>query len=94
MIKTIFTIIICHSLGDYWLQSDFIAKTKGENWYHLFVHCVLYAVPFLIAFGWCWQLEYITFFRFVVDTLKARNKKITYLDDQALHYIIAASYLF
>ena len=47
MAKTLFILVICHLIGDYFLQSDFIAKTKGQNWYHLFVHCILYVVPFM-----------------------------------------------
>lgn len=54
MIETIFILIICHIIGDYLFQNAFIASTKGSNWYHLFVHCVLYAVPFFVVFGWCW----------------------------------------
>ena len=51
-LHTIVLIVLCHLIGDYVLQCDFIAQTKGENWYHLFVHCALYCVPFLIVFGW------------------------------------------
>lgn len=51
MLENIFLIIMCHLIGDYVLQSDFIAKTKGENWYHLFVHCALYVLPFYLCFG-------------------------------------------
>ena len=40
-------LVFCHLVGDYVLQNDFIAKTKGSNWYHLFVHCALYCLPFL-----------------------------------------------
>ena len=28
-------LVFCHLVGDYVLQNDFIAKTKGSNWYHL-----------------------------------------------------------
>lgn len=92
-IKSIVLIVICHLLGDYWLQNNFIASTKGKNWYHLFVHCMLYSVPFLIVFGWSWQLVFITILHFPIDALKARYNKITYLQDQILHYILATSYL-
>ena len=49
--ENIFLIVICHLIGDYVLQSDFIATTKGSNWYHLFVHCALYVVPFYAIIG-------------------------------------------
>lgn len=83
---------MCHVIGDYLFQNEFIASTKGSNWYHLFVHCTLYAVPFFVAFGWCWQLAFITVLHFPIDALKARYKKTTYFQDQVLHYILAISY--
>ena len=54
--ETLFRLVMCHLVGDYVLQIDFIAKTKGENWYHLLVHCLLYCLPFYLAFGFNWQL--------------------------------------
>ena len=93
MAEKIFLIIVCHAIGDYVLQTDFLAKTKGQNWYHLFIHCLLYSVPFYIAFGFCWQLALITILHFPIDALKARWGKITYWQDQLLHYALAASYL-
>ena len=81
-------LIMCHLVGDYVLQSDFIAKTKGENWYHLFVHCALYTLPFGVVYGFVWQ----TIFHIFIDVLKARYKKITYTTDQILHYVVACSY--
>lgn len=92
MIQTTFTLIACHMIGDYLFQNDFIANTKGSNWYHLFVHCILYAVPFALAFGWCWQLVLITSLHFPIDALKARYKKTTYVQDQVLHYLLAMTY--
>ena len=81
MSKTIVLIILCHLMGDYVLQCDFIAQTKGKNWYHLFVHCALYCVPFLVVFGWTWQLAVIFFSHLIIDPLKARWNKITYTQD-------------
>ena len=92
MIETALTLIVCHMVGDYFFQNNFIASTKGANWYHLTVHCVLYAIPFWIAFGWCWQLALVTLSHFPIDALKARYKKITYVQDQILHYLLALSY--
>ena len=86
-------IVLCHLIGDYVLQCDFIAQTKGKNWYHLFIHCALYCVPFLIIFGWTWQLEVIFISHLIIDPLKARWNKITYTQDQVLHYIIGLIYL-
>lgn len=89
MMDIFLKIIFCHLVGDYVLQNDFIAKTKGENWYHMFVHCALYCLPFYIVFGIDIRLIYIFFSHVVIDVLKARYKKINYITDQIGHYIVA-----
>lgn len=93
MIKLIITLIFCHLIGDYVLQTDFIAKTKGTNWYHLFVHCALYCLPFFVIYGLTWQLLFIFITHFVIDPLKARYGKINYFSDQLLHYVVILVYL-
>jgi hypothetical protein len=75
------------------LQGDFIANSKGKNWYHLFVHCALYCLPFYVVFGITWQLSIIFVTHIIIDALKARYKKINYLQDQVLHYVIMVIYL-
>lgn len=93
MIEPLLLIIFCHLVGDYVLQIDFIAKTKGTNWYHLFVHCALYILPFYVVFGLTWQLGLIFVAHMIIDTLKVRYNKINYVTDQVLHYIVALVYL-
>ena len=93
MIEKIILLVMCHMIGDYVLQSDFIATTKGKNWYHLFAHCVLYVVPFYICFGFVWQLAAIFVTHLIIDSLKARYNKINYWQDQALHYLVSLLYL-
>lgn len=93
--ENIFLIVICHLIGDYVLQSDFIATTKGSNWYHLFVHCALYVVPFYIFFGFDWRIGILFGLHMIVDPLKARWNKISYPQDQVIHYTTAfALYIF
>ena len=82
-------LVFCHLIGDYVLQIDFIAKTKGENWYHLLVHCLLYILPFRIVYGVDWRLIPLLIIHIIIDALKARYKKITYVQDQIAHYVIA-----
>ena len=91
--KLLLSLVICHLIGDYVLQSDFLAKTKGDNWYHLFVHCALYCLPFMFMFGITWRLLCIFSVHFVVDALKARYKKINYTTDQIAHYLALLIYL-
>lgn len=93
MEETIIKLVFCHLLGDYVLQVDFIAKSKGQNWYHLFVHCALYCIPFYIVFGNDWRLIFIFVTHFIIDSLKARYNKINYTIDQLLHYICALIYI-
>lgn len=93
MIETILRLIFCHLIGDYVLQSDFIANTKDKNWYHLIVHCMLYTLPFYVCFGLVWQLPVLLASHIVIDALKARYKKLSYSQDQLLHYLILLLYL-
>lgn len=93
MIETIFILIMCHLIGDYVLQCDFIAKTKGENLYHLIVHTVLYLLPFYIYFGFTGELVILWVTHAVIDALKANVKLINYWQDQVLHYLVLAIYL-
>lgn len=83
-------LILCHLIGDYVLQCDFIAKSKGDNFYHMFVHCALYCAPFYFLFGVSWQLAFIFITHVIIDLLKARYKKIDYKTDQILHYVVIA----
>lgn len=94
MLELIFKLILCHLAGDYVLQNDFIAQTKGSNWYHLFVHCMLYCLPFYVYFGLDWRLLVILITHLIVDSLKARYKKINYVQDQIIHYVTMLIYLF
>ena len=91
MVKVI-VLIMCHILGDYVLQTRFIAESKDMNWYHMFIHCVQYCVPFFIAYGLCWQLGVIFITHMFIDPLKARYGVINYTTDQVLHYLVLGVY--
>lgn len=93
MIESVLKISFCHLVGDYVLQSDFLAKTKGENWYHLLVHCILYCLPFYLIFGFSWKIGLIFIVHIIVDSLKARYKVINYTTDQMIHYVSALVFL-
>ena len=91
--ESVFKLIVSHMIGDYVLQCDYIAKTKGENWYHLLVHCVLYCVPFYFFFGVDWRLLIVLVTHVVIDALKARFHRINYVTDQLLHYLVLMIYV-
>ena len=90
----ILKLLFCHLIGDYVLQSDFIAKTKGNNLYHLVVHSLLYCFPLYVLFGLDLRILFILFTHIVTDMLKARFNKITYFQDQLMHYMFLMVYLF
>jgi hypothetical protein len=92
MLEKLFILILCHLVGDYVLQIDFIAKSKGTNVYHLLVHCFLYCLPFYIVFGFVWQLIPLLVLHITIDLLKARYKLIPYWLDQVLHYVTCLLY--
>jgi hypothetical protein len=94
ILDTIIKFILCHLVGDYVLQTDFIAKTKGTNWYHLFIHCALYILPFYIVFGLDWRMAVLFITHIIIDPLKARWNKIDYITDQILHYLCVIIYFF
>ena len=84
MLTLLYKLLACHMLGDYVLQTDFLAKTKGENWWHLLAHCVTYTVPFAVAFGIDWRIGYLLVMHLIIDALKARHY-IGYAGDQTSH---------
>ena len=76
--ETIIWIILCHCLGDYFFQTQYLALNKGKDNYLLFVHCVTYCTPFIIKFGISWKIFFIFIIHFISDISKARydnNKK-------------------
>lgn len=101
----IINLILCHLIGDYVLQIDFIANTKGKNIYHLIVHCLLYCLPFYVVYGLVWQLIPLFVLHIIINFIKARNlalvdkkgilkpiKLMPYWLDQLLHYLTCLLY--
>lgn len=84
----LFNLLACHMLGDYVLQTDYLAKTKGENWWHLLVHCVLYVVPFAVVFGIDQRILWLFLSHVLIDAAKARWKVIGYAPDQVAHIVM------
>lgn len=84
----IIKVIICHIVGDYLFQTDYMAREKGKDWYVLFVHCVCYCVPFIYAFGLDSKIIILLLTHMMIDVLKARGK-FGICTDQILHYLIA-----
>lgn len=81
------TYTMCHLVGDYVLQNDFIARTKGENAYHMFIHCMLYCLPF-VFFVPMWQVIIIYVAHVFTDSAKATFNILSYDKDQMIHYLV------
>ena len=91
-------LLIAHSLGDYFLQTDYLAINKGKDNYILCIHSILYTFAIGLIFGngisqlWYWI---ILLTHILVDYVKARGitPKImgetnALILDQVIHYLI------
>lgn len=87
-IELLYKLTACHMVGDYALQSDFLAMTKGANWWHLFAHCVLYSLPFAVTFGYDLRVLALLASHVLVDAAKARWQALDYTADQLLHVVV------
>lgn len=89
-------ILFAHMLGDYFLQTDYIAKNKGKDLYILLVHSVLYTLGVCFIFGA--GISYHSYVlicatHFLVDYFKATEITVRRFGangalfiDQAIHY--------
>jgi hypothetical protein len=59
--------LLCHALGDYVLQSDWMANTKTKKSVACLVHVVTYALPFLLLRPSLLALAVIVGTHFVID---------------------------
>ena len=55
-------ILFAHALGDYFLQSNYLAMNKGKDNYLLCIHAILYTFAVSLIFGneisqlWYWLI--------------------------------------
>ena len=87
ILHSLVKIIFCHLVGDYVLQSAYLAKGKVHDMYLLLVHCVLYCLPFYLVYGFTIKLAVLFIMHVIIDLLKCMNK-IDIVKDQACHYAI------
>ena len=92
--ETIIWIIICHCLGDFFFQTEFLSLNKGQNNYLLFVHCVTYCVPYILKFGLSWKICLIFIVHFCTDLSKAKYDLISFETDQIIHYLFALVFVY
>ena len=90
-------ILFAHSLGDYFLQTDYLAMNKGKNNYILCIHAILYTFGVSLIFGneinqlWYWL---ILLTHILVDYVKVRGitpkimgDKNALILDQVIHFL-------
>ena len=90
-------ILFAHSLGDYFLQSSYLAMNKGKDNYILCIHAILYTFGVSLIFGneisqmWYWLILLI---HIQVDYIKARGitprimgDKNALILDQVIHFL-------
>jgi hypothetical protein len=59
--------IFAHFIGDYLIQTDWMAQNKKKSDFACIVHVVTYMVPFLLCgFAW-WQLLLIAAQHYLID---------------------------
>ena len=59
--------LICHLLGDYVLQTDWMARTKTSNLFAAMVHSFFYSIPFTLITGISWTLVVILLTHAIID---------------------------
>ena len=87
-IEMIIKTLMAHCVGDYVFQTQYIADGKRANPWLLFVHSVLYAVPFLLFINDYSLIALLILTHIIVDALKIKGI-ISYAADQAIHIIVA-----
>lgn len=88
IMTTVYMILACHAVGDYVLQGNYLARTKGKNVWNLLMHCLLYSAPFAVVFGVNWKVLIIFLTHVVIDYPRA-NKEFGYAADQIMHMVVA-----
>lgn len=99
-IELAIVILFAHMFGDYFLQTDYLAKNKGKDNYILLAHSVLYSLGIGIVFGifgitlTTIDLALISAIHYPIDYLKVRGvtpklmgDKNAFILDQAIHYV-------
>ena len=69
-------LILCHLLGDYVLQSDWMAMNKARKTIPCLVHCILYTIPFLLITQDWKALLFIFGTHFLIDRFPIIVKRL------------------
>lgn len=97
--NNILLVLLGHYIADYPLQGTFLATTKGNNWYSLLAHSIIYSLTIGLCLYYLgvyalWKIAILIISHYAIDGFKAKAKNkdkqlTTYLYiDQALHITI------
>lgn len=75
--------LLCHILGDYVLQSDWMALNKNKRTFPCLVHVTLYTLPFLMLTQSFWALAFIFATHFIIDRFPHFIKRLIWLKNHA-----------
>lgn len=92
MISELFWLIFVHCLGDYGLQSDWMAKMKKADNYVLLVHSIIWGGVVSLCLSYfgilsAWKVIFLIGGHFLMDYTKCHNKKDIWIIDQIFHFI-------
>ena len=68
--------LLCHFVGDYFLQSDWMALNKGRNYWNCFVHVLIYTSCFLVLTTSWKALLFIGVTHFILDRFPIIIKRL------------------
>lgn len=83
-----------HFIGDFALQTEYLAMNKGKHWYLLLSHVMIWTACVCVPLYWfnnfaMWKVVFLISGHFICDWWKCRQKpenKYLYID-QAIHFL-------
>lgn len=73
-----FYLLLAHLVGDYVMQTDFLAKMKGQNNFILLIHATIWTLvcvgtlDFLHLYQW-WHLPWLLITHLIMDWIKCHK---------------------
>lgn len=58
---------LCHLIGDYWLQNDWMASNKKRKWLPAIIHGIFYTLPFIFLTSSIYKLLIICISHIIID---------------------------
>lgn len=66
--------LLCHLVGDYWLQNDWMASNKKKDFGAALTHSIIYTLPFVLICHSIWALLVICITHCIIDGTYIVNK--------------------